>query len=400
MTAPITTVELRSLMTTDGELRLTLDEVPLPGPGPDHVIVRVEAAPINPTDLGGFFGPADLTTLCANVIAERPVTTARIPAEFAASVAGRVGRHVSLGLEGAGTVIDAGANARNLIGRVVSAAAGGMFTHYRTLPADAVLAFPDGVSPRQAAGAYVNPLTALGMLSTMRLEGHTALVHTAAASNLGLMLNKLCRSESVELVNVVRTDEQVDMLRSAGAEHVVSSTHHDFRHQLIAAVGMTVATLAFDAVGGGPLAGEILVAMESALLRRMPATYQYGSAVNKQVYIYGRLDTSSIMIPRGMGMAWGVGGWLLSHHLKRVGPDGTRKLQNRVTEEIATTFASSYGGAISLVEALDPNVIRRYAQKATGQKYLIEPWKDVSPGPTGESHSFYGRLQRRARSDL
>jgi hypothetical protein len=252
----ITTQELRSLITPEGELRLTLEDVDVPAPAPDEVVIRVDASPLNPSDVGELLGPADVTTLSTSGPAGRPVTTAKIPPQFAARTARRMGKSMSYGNEGAGVVVAAGKDAEHLIGKVVGALAGRMFTRYRKLKASDVLVFPEGVSPKQAAAAFVNPLTALGMLSTMRLEGHTALVHTAAASNLGQMLNRLCLADGVQLVNIVRSAEQERVLKALGAERIVNSTAPDFREQLIAAVKTTGATLAFDAVGGGPLAGK------------------------------------------------------------------------------------------------------------------------------------------------
>jgi len=273
-------------------------------------------------------------------------------------------------------VIDAGANAQHLLGKVVSAGAGRMYTQYRRLPASEVVPFPAGVTAEQGASAYVNPLTALGMLSTMRREGHSALVHTAASSNLGQMFNKLCIADGVQLVNVVRNIEQEELLRAIGAGYVVNSTSPDFRDELTAAIGETGATIAFDAVGGGPLGGQILAAMEAALAAKSPPRGPYGSPVHKQLYIYGRLDRSATTTPPSVGMAWGIGGWLLPYFLTRIGPEETRELRDRVAREITTTFASGYTREISLAEALDPEVIALCHRAATGEKYLLSPQSD------------------------
>ena len=372
----ITSKELRSEITPAGQLRLSLAEREVAAPGPDEVVVQVEAAPINPADMAELLGPADVTTLMSEATTDRPVTTAEVPPRLLPITAGRIGKSLAVGLEGAGVVIDAGANAQHLLGKVVSAGAGRMYTQYRRLPASEVAPFPDGVTAEQGASAYVNPLTALGMLLTMRLEGHSALVHTAAASNLGQMLNKLCIADSVQLVNVVRSAEQEEILRAIGATHVVDSTNPDFREQLTIAIGQTGATLAFDPVGGGPLGGQILVAMESALVAKSPPRGPYGSPVHKQLYIYGRLDRSATTMPASVGMAWGIGGWLLPYHLTRIGPQETRELRDRVAREITTTFASAYTSEISLAEALDPEVIRRCHRAATGEKYLLKPHSD------------------------
>jgi NADPH2:quinone reductase len=372
----ITSLELRSEITSTGQLRLSLEEQDVAWPGPDEVVVRVEAAPINPADLAELLGPADVATLTSEGTAERPVTTATVPDRLSPLTAARAGKSLAVGLEGAGVVVDAGANAQHLLGKVVSSGAGRMYTQYRKLQASDVVPFPEGVTPQQGASAYVNPLTALGMVSTMRLEGHTAMVHTAAASNLGQMLNKLCIAEGVQVVNVVRSAEQQEILRAIGATYVVSSTNPDFREQLTTAISETGATLAFDAVGGGPLGGQILAAMEAVLAAKSPSRGAYGSPVHKQLYIYGRLDRSATTTPPSVGMAWGIGGWLLPYHLTRIGPEGTQRLRARVANEITTTFASTYTSEISLAEALDPEVIRRYYRVATGEKYLLRPYSD------------------------
>lgn len=340
------------------------------------MVIRVDAAPLNPSDVGELLGPADITTLNTSGPAGRPVTTARIPPQFASRAAMRMSKSMCYGNEGAGVVVAAGKDAEHLIGKVVGALAGRMYTRYRRLKVSDILVFPEGISPKQSAAAFVNPLTALGMLSTMRLEGHAALVHTAAASNLGQMLNKLCLAEGVQLVNIVRSAEQEAGLEAIGAKHIVNSAAPDFREQLTAAVRATGATLAFDAVGGGPLAGQILAAMEDALIATGPAVDQYGSRTHKQVYVYGRLDLAPTTVPPTVGMAWSIGGWLLFSHLARIGQDATRELRERVANEITTTFASSYTREISLAEALDPDTIRGYRRAATGEKYLIVPSKE------------------------
>ena len=371
-----TTTTIHSLLTHDGELRLTLEDDPIGAVASDDVVVQIEGAPINPSDLGALLGPADPSTLRSDTSAGRPVATATVPPDLVRFAATRAGKSLAPGVEGAGTVVRAGEDAQHLLGKVVGAWGGGMYTRYRRVPARDVVPFPDGVSPKQAAAAFVNPLTALSMLSTMRLEGHTALVHTAAASNLGQMLNKLCIEDGVGLVNVVRSDEQAALLKDIGAEHVVDSTSREFRGQLTAEIGDTGATLAFDAVGGGPLAGDILAAMEAALVAKAPPASQYGSPTHKQVYIYGRLDPAPTTVIAGAaGMAWGIGGWLVRAHLARIGRDASRELIERMTREITTTFASRFTREISLEEALDPEVIRGYQRKATGEKYLIVPSK-------------------------
>jgi NADPH:quinone reductase-like Zn-dependent oxidoreductase len=353
-----------------------LEDVPVAEPAPDEVVIRVEATPINPSDLNVLLGLADMATLKADISSGRPVVTATVPPQVSWRSAARVGQSLSVGNEGAGVVVDAGKNARHLIGKVVAARGGGMYTRVRKVRAVDVMLFPEGVTPKQAASAFVNPLTALGMISTMRLEGHKALVHTAAASNLGQMLNRLCIADGIDLVNVVRNEDQAAILKAIGARYIVNSAAPDFRDQLISAVGETGATLGFDAVGGGPLAGHIIASMEAALIAKTPATTPYGSPVHKQVYVYGRLDLSPTTMPASVGMAWGIGGWLLFYHLTQIGAEAAQKLRDRVAKEITTIFSSRYTREISLAEALSVETIRAYQRKATGEKYLIVPWKE------------------------
>ncbi|MES2095887.1 MAG: zinc-binding dehydrogenase [Pseudomonadota bacterium] len=370
MTAPTTGLELRSLV-TPGKLELSLQQVEVAPPGPGEVIVRIEAAPINPSDQPLLLGPADISTLAS----DGSVTTAVIPDAATPLIAARLGKSLAAGNEGAGTVVAAGDGAEHLIGKVVAVLGGSMYTQYRKVPAASVLQYADGVTPAQGASAFVNPLTALGMVETMKLEGHTALVHTAAASNLGQMLNKVCIADGVSLVNIVRNDEQAAILRAIGAKYIVDSSAPNFREALTDALFETGATIAFDAIGGGPLAGHILGAMEAALVRKTPPVGGYGSPVHKQVYIYGRLDLSPTTLAPNMGFAWGVGGFLLTPFLMRVGAEATQKLRQRVADEILTTFASGYTSEISLAEAIQPETVRAWQRKATGEKYLINPSK-------------------------
>jgi NADPH:quinone reductase len=374
-------LQLRSLIQANGELELALHTVEVAPPEPTEVVVRVEAAPINPSDIGLLFGAADLETLATSGSGASAKATARVPERALRAMAGRAGQSLPVGNEGAGVVVAAGSSAaaQTLLGKTVALLGGAMYAQYRTIKEDQCLVLPPGTKPAEGASCFVNPLTALGMVETMRREGHKALVHTAAASNLGQMLNKLCLADGVQLVNIVRNPEQEKILEAIGAKHIVNSTAPDFREQLTAAVKTTGATLGFDAVGGGPLAGQILAAMEEALVADAPAVDQYGSRTHKQVYAYGRLDLTPTTVPPTVGMAWGVGGWLLFSHLARIGQDATQKLRDRVTNEITTTFASSYTREISLAEALDPDIIRAYRRAKTGEKYLLAPSKDA-PG--------------------
>jgi NADPH:quinone reductase len=369
-------LQLRSLVTADQTLELSLELVPVPEPGPDEVLVRVEAAPLNPSDLGLLLAGADMALAVASGSPDRPVVTAPIPAAAMRASAARVGTPMPAGNEGAGTVIAAGgsAAARALAGKVVAAVGGAMYSQYRCVPVAACLELADGMTAAEGASAFVNPLTALGMVETMRLEHHTGLVHTAAASNLGQMLNRLCLEDQVPLVSIVRRPEQEQLLRSAGAGYVCDSTSDRFMAELTDALTATGATLAFDATGGGKLASRILTCMEAAASAAAGGGYsRYGSAVHKQVYIYGSLDRGPTELTRNYGQAWGIGGWLLTPFLQRIGPAEVARLRSRVAAGLRTTFASSYTGEVSLAGALELGAIARYASQATGSKYLIVP---------------------------
>jgi NADPH:quinone reductase len=373
---PATGRELRSLVTADGTLELSLAEVPIADPEPNEVLVRVDAAPINPSDLGLLFAGADMSAATVSGPVESPVVTAPVTAGALRALAGRVGASLPVGNEGAGTVIETGSSAaaQALAGRVVAVAGGGMYAQYRRVDASACLVLPEGTAASAGASSFVNPLTALGMVETMRREGHSALVHTAAASNLGQMLNKLCIEDGVPLVNVVRKPEQEDLLRTIGAVHICNSTASTFMTDLIHALTETGATLAFDAIGGGALAGQILTGMEAAA-SATGAYSRYGSTTHKQVYIYGGLDRGPTTLNRNFGMAWGIGGWLLTPFLQKIGPEAFQALRQRVAAELETTFASTYTKEVSLAEALQPEAIAVYGLQATGEKYLITPHK-------------------------
>ena len=371
-------LQLRSLVKPEGELELSLAQVPIPTPGPDEVLIKVEATPINPSDLGLLLGPADLSTLKSSGAGEATVVTAKIPPQFMRAVAGRVGEAMPVGNEGAGVVVEAGSSpaAQALVGKRVAVIGGAMYGQYRTARAADALVLPADASSKDGASCFVNPLTALGMVGTMRLDGHSALVHTAAASNLGQMLVKICAADGVPLVNIVRKPEQAAILRGLGARHVVDSSAPSFMDDLIAALTETGATLAFDAIGGGRLAGQILTGMEVAAVSRGGGAYsRYGSTTHEQVYIYGGLDTGPTELNRAFGMAWGLGGWLLTYFLAKVGQAEAAKLRQRVADELKTTFASHYTAEISLAEALQPAMIAAYNGKHTGEKYLINPNK-------------------------
>lgn len=363
--------ELRTRIDQDGTLTLSLEAVTLGEPGDDDVIVRVEAAPINPSDLGLLLGPADITTLetSEDGALHFQVSEARL-----ASVSGRVGQSLPIGNEGAGTVIAAGRNAKGLEGKLVGMIGGGMYADYRRIAARDVVALPEGASAADGAAMFVNPLTALGFVETASREGHKAIVHTAAASNLGQMLQKICLADGIPLVNVVRSPEQAQILRDIGAQHVVNSRDADFTAQLTAAIRETGATIAFDAIGGGTLGSDILRSMERAAVENSGSYSRYGSDTFKQLYIYGALDLAPTTLNRmTFGFQWSVGGWLLFPFLQKVGPEVAARLRARVLAELTTTFASRYTQVVGLAQALQPDILRRYERKATGEKFLINP---------------------------
>ena len=368
-------LELRSIITGAGELRLSLEKVEIAAPTGDQILVRVEATPINPSDLGLLVGPADV----ANAKVAGGVTTAPVPQGMMRMLAARLDQSLPVGNEGAGTVIAAGPDpaAQALVGRKVAAIGGAMYAQYRTVRAADALPLPADASAADGASWFVNPLTALSMVEVMRLEGHTGLVHTAAASNLGQMLNRICQKDGVPLVNIVRSPSQAKILTDAGAKYVLDSTAPGFLEALIAALDETGATLAFDAIGGGKLASQILMAMEAAASRKAGAYSRYGSTVHKQVYIYGGLDTGPTELARSYGMIWGIGGWLLTPFLVKIGAAGAQKLRDRVAAELKTTFASHYTAEISLAEVLQPAMMAAYNKKTTGEKYLILPNKGM-----------------------
>ena len=369
-------LQLRSLIKKSGELEISLVNVPTKEPSADEVVVRIEATPINPSDLGLLTGAADMTTAKASGTRDAPVITAKVGEAGMRAMAGRLDESMPVGNEGAGVVIRTGSSqaAKALMGKTVAIIGGAMYAQYRTVAASDCLVLPEGATAAEGASCFVNPLTSLGMVETMRREGHKALVHTAAASNLGQMLNKICLKDGIGLVNIVRSPQQAEILRKIGAKYVVDSASSSFMADLTNALAETGATLAFDAIGGGKLAGQILTCMEAAISRNAKVYSRYGSNVHKQVYIYGGLDTGPTELNRTFGMTWGIGGWLLFQFLQKIGPDAM-KLRQRVVSELKTTFASHYTKVVSLQEALQPAEIAVYAKRATGEKYLINPNK-------------------------
>jgi NADPH2:quinone reductase len=377
---PTTGLQLRSLIKPAGELQLSLESVAIARPGADEVLVRIEASPLNPSDIGLLFGAADMSSARLSGTPDRPVLTARVPDNAMKGMAGRLDASLPVGNEGAGVVVEAGssAQAQALLGKTVAVLGGAMYGQYRCLPVEQCLLLPEGATPAEGASCFINPLTALGMVETMRREGHRALVHTAAASNLGQMLNRICQKDGIALVNIVRKPEQAELLKAQGAAHVCDASKASFLQDLTDALIQTGATIAFDATGGGTLAGQILGCMEAALNKTAKEYSRYGSTTHKQVYLYGGLDTRPTEFVRNFGMAWGMGGWLLFPFLQKAGPETVHALKQRVAAELRSTFASSYAGELSLVEALQPEWIAAFGQRATGAKYLINPNKGLA----------------------
>ncbi len=375
MSTTFSGLQLRSIVTSGGELQLSLVNVDTPAPAADEVVVRVQASPLNPSDIGLLFGAADVSTATLQGSGASSVMTMKIPAAFMKSMAARLDQSMPVGNEGAGVVVAAGSSpaAQALLGKTVAILVGAMYSQYRSARADGCIVLPSDASAADGASCFVNPLTALAFVETMRHEGHKAIVHTAAASNLGQMLNKICIKDGIDLVNIVRSPEQAAILKNIGAAYIVDSSAPTFLNDLTAALVATGATLGFDATGGGKLSGQILACMEAALNKTAKEYSRYGSTTHKQVYLYGGLDTSPTTFNRSFGMAWGVGGWLVFPYLQKLGSAKLVELKARVTAELKTTFASHYAREISLVDALSLDAIAAYGARTTGTKYLINP---------------------------
>lgn len=371
--------EIRSKVTNEGNIEISIANVEKPIPSADEVLIKVEAAPINPSDLGLLLSfAADLSSINKSGAGNETVTTMKIHPALMGAMKPRLDESMQVGNEGAGVVIDAGENVKDMIGKTVGLAGGAMYSQYRCVPAANCLVMNEGTTSSEAASSFVNPLTALSFIETMKLENHTAIVHTAAASNLGQMLVKICKDDGVPLVNIVRKAEHVELLKSLGAEHVCNTSDENFMDDLVSALVTTGATLGFDATGGGnngELPGQILSAMEIAANKTAKEYSRYGSDTYKQVYIYGGLDQSPTILKRSYGMSWGLGGWLLTPMIGRIGMVKFQQMRERVAKEIKTTFASSYAQEISFEEMLEPDIIKSYAKQATGKKYLVNPHK-------------------------
>ncbi|NCN84231.1 MAG: NADH oxidase [Sphingomonadales bacterium] len=367
--------QLFTTVTEDGKSILSIEPYAVPEPKEHEVVVQMEAVPINPSDLGLLTAAANMDTVRSETVDGHPALVADVDAAMQPFFKGRAGKKMAAGNEGAGTVVAAGSSdaAQALMGKVVTIVGGEMYRTHRVMPAMMCVPLPEGAPAKEGASLFVNPMTAQGFLNTMRAEGHEGLVHTAAASNLGQMLAKLCLKEGVPLVAIVRSDAQKKILTDIGLTHVIDSSKDDFMEQLIAALAETGATLGFDAIGGGKMASYILTAMEKAAAVRGAEFSVYGSTVNKQVYIYGRLDTGETILGGGLGLYWGVGGWLLTPHLEKVGMERMMEMRMYTVEERNGIFNSDYSSEISLMDMIDPETAKGYEKKATGEKVLVNP---------------------------
>ena len=371
--------QIRSIVKSEGNIEISIVKVDKPIPADDEVLIEVHAAPINPSDIGLLLTFAgDLSNIDISESGDGLVASIKIHPGLMATMKPRLDKSLAVGNEGAGIVVDAGKNVKELIGKTVGLAGGSMYSQYICVPAINCLVMEEGTTPKEAASSFVNPLTALSFIETMKMENHSAIVHTAAASNLGQMLVKICKDDGIPLVNIVRKQEQVDILKNIGAEYVCNTSDPDFMKTLVKAVVETGATLGFDATGGGnngELPGQILSAMEIAANKNSKEYSRYGSETYKQVYIYGGLDQSPSILKRSYGMSWGLGGWLLTPMLGKIGMDKFQIMRKRIAKEIKTTFASTYIQEISLEEMLRPEIINSYAKHKTGNKYLVNPQK-------------------------
>lgn len=365
--------QILSTLTADGAITAEIVPFTLPTPTGNQVVVRVEAAPINPSDLSMLFGPADIEQ---GEYSPGKVV-ARMAPNFAAMMRARHGLPLPMGVECAGTVIAAGdgAAAQAILGKRVSCVTRTAFATHAMTEAPMTIALPDDVTAAQGASTFVNPMTALGFVETMRRDGFSGIVHTAAASNLGRMLIRICAADGVPLVNIVRKPDQVALLRGLGAEHVLDSTAPDFQERLTDAIAATGAMAGFDAIGGGTMSSQILAAMERAALRANTdqAFTLYGSNVPKKVYIYGALDLGPTILDRSLDFRWQLAAWLLPPFLASCEPEVARRLRARVLAELKTTFASHYEAQIDLDAMLSREAVLAYNARRSGEKYLLVP---------------------------
>ena len=362
--------QLRTTLTTEGTLTVELVDQTWDEPKGTQVLIRVEATPINPSDLGLLFGPADTD----NADYSGGKVVAKMPDGAVRAMKARHGLSMPAGNEAAGTVVAAGEDpaAQALLGKRVACVPGTAYGTYAYAEAGMSMPLADGVSAEQGASSFVNPMTALGFVETMRMEGFTGIVHAAAASNLGQMLVKICQEDNVPLVNIVRSEAQVKLLKDLGATHVLNMTDADYMPKLIDAIAETKAMLGFDPIGGGTVASQFLSAMEAAASRGA-AFSRYGSSSPKKVYIYGALDLGPTILNRAFGLTWELAGWLLTPFMAKAGMEVVGRMRARVMKDLTTTFASHYKARISLEEMLTREAVSEYNARRTGEKYLVVP---------------------------
>jgi NADPH:quinone reductase-like Zn-dependent oxidoreductase len=363
--------QLFTTLAADGKLTLEVAEATFPVPTGNQVLVKMEGAPINPSDLAILTSAADF----ANAEYAPGKVIATMPEPFLSGQKGRHGQRLPAGNEGAGTVIATGDSdmARALMGARVACVPGNAFSQYAI--ADAMMCLPLGDhTSEQGASSFVNPMTALGFVETAKMEGHDAIIHLAAASNLGQMLNRICIEDGMKLVNIVRKAEHVDLLKSQGAHYVVNSSADSYMADLRAAIAETGAYLGFDPIGGGQASDGVLKAMEQVASSQMGEFSRYGSNQQKKMYMYGRLDLSPTILTPSYGLQWSVAGWLLTPFLQRAGMETVVRMRTRVQQNLTTTFASHYKAKVTLEGMLERDAICDYRQMKTGEKYLVTPW--------------------------
>lgn len=363
--------QLFSTLESDGTLTVAVEEVTFSDPTGNQVLVKMEAAPINPSDLLVLTGAADL----GNADYSPGKLVAKVPEPFTTGSKARLGLKLAIGNEGAGTVVAAGDSdmAKALVGQRVSCVSGHAFSQYCI--ADATMCVPLGdYTAEQGASAFVNPMTALGFAETAKADGQRAIVHTAAASSVGQMLIKICAEDGIELVNIVRKADHVNLLKGLGARYVVNSSDDDFKARLFDAIDATGAFYGFDPIGGGRAVDGVLAAMEKVAVSRMPEYSRYGSTQAKRMFIYGRLDPSPLVLGGSYGTGWTLSDWFLTPFLQRAGMETVGRMRRRVLENLTTTFASSFKERVDLEQMLTREAVAGYSAKKTGEKYLVTPW--------------------------
>ncbi len=368
---PTTGKQLFATLAPDGQLTVEVADSEFPDPTGNQVLVKMEAAPINPSDLALLLGQADLES--GEYSPGKLVAT--MPEPFHSASKGRHGQRLPVGNEGAGTVVATGTTdmAKALMGQRVACVPGHAYSQYAT--ADAAMCLPLGdLSSEVGASAFVNPMTALGFVENARMDGQKAIVHAAAASNLGQMLVKICQEDGMGLVNIVRKAEQETILRDLGAEWVVNSSAPDFLPKLMAAIDATDAYYGFDPIGGGTTVDACFKAMERVAVGKMKDYNRYGSNQQKRMFIYGRLDTGPTTLTPSYGFGWTLSGWLLTPFLAQAGVETMMRMRQRVLAGLTSTFASSYKRKVTLEQMLEKNAASDYRKMKTGEKYLVTPW--------------------------